>query len=126
MIQSFLNSGGKYLNRVMSVPVFDKFITGKINPESGLYLCSGCNEIIPLSKGETFPPCATCGSATWMMVAVAGEAGKKYGTGEDSPESGLFLCTNCKNQIIPIAKGDNFPPCASCKTGPEWQLIVSA
>jgi len=27
---------------------------------------------------------------------------------------------------IPIAKGESFPPCASCNTGPEWQLIVSA
>lgn len=108
------------------MPVFDKFKTGKTSPESALYLCDGCGEVIPLSKGERFPPCVTCGSANWMLVAVAGEAGKKYRTGTDSPESGLFLCTNCKNQIIPIAKGDNFPPCASCRTGPYWQLIVSA
>ena len=111
---------------VITVAVFDEFSTGNNNPESGLYLCKGCGEIIPLSKDETFPPCTDCGSATWMMVAVAGEAGAKYKTGKDSPESGLFLCTNCKHQIIPIAKDDNFPPCASCSTGPEWQLIVSA
>ena len=110
----------------MTMPVFDEFGTGEINPESGLYLCDGCGEIIPLSKDERFPPCVTCGSATWMMVAVAGEAGRKYRTGTDSPESGLFLCTACKKQIIPISKGDNFPPCASCHAGPEWQIIVYA
>ena len=104
--------------------VFDKYTTGSTNPESGLYMCTGCKEIIPLSKGERFPPCTDCGSATWMMVAVAGEAGKKYKTGTNSPESGLFICTKCNNQIIPISKDDNFPPCAC--TGTEWQLIVAA
>jgi len=108
------------------MPVFDKFGTGSVNPESGLYLCDGCGEIIPLSKDKRFPPCETCGAATWMMVAVAGEADRKYRTGTDSPESGLFICTACKKQIIPIAKGDNFPPCASCRRGPEWQIIVYA
>lgn len=60
----------------MTVAVFDEFSTGDNNPESGLYLCKGCGEIIPLSKDETFPPCTDCGSATWMMVAIAGEAGR--------------------------------------------------
>ncbi|MDH5770824.1 MAG: hypothetical protein OEZ25_06025 [Candidatus Bathyarchaeota archaeon] len=105
--------------------VFDKFTTGQTNPESGLYLCTGCDEIISLSKDERFPPCAG-ESATWMMVAVAGKAGEKYRTGVNSPLSGLFVCTNCKNQIIPIAKDDNFPPCPSCKAAVNWQLIVSA
>jgi len=54
------------------MPVFDEFRTRETNPESGLYLCDGCCEIIPLSKDERFPPCETCGAATWMMVAVAG------------------------------------------------------
>ena len=116
---------------VMDVAVFDTYTTGSTNPESGLYDCDGCDEIIPLSKGETFPPCATCGSATWRMVAVAGKAGDKYGIGGDSPVSGLFLCTNCKKQIIPIAKEDNFPPCATCTAagqaaGTRWQTIVHA
>ena len=106
--------------------VFDKFTTGQTNPESGLYICTGCDEIIPLSKDERFPPCVRCGSATWMMVAVAGKAGEKYKTSVNSPLSGLFLCTNCKKQIIPIAKEDNFPLCPSCKTAVNWQLIVSA
>lgn len=106
--------------------VFDKFGTGKVSPESGLYLCTGCGEIIPLSKNERFPPCADCGSATWMMVAIAGEAGKTCGIGGNSPSSGLFMCTNCKNQIIPLAEGDNFPPCHSCSIATKWQLIVSA
>jgi DNA-directed RNA polymerase subunit RPC12/RpoP len=110
----------------MNMPAFDKFKTGQINPESGLYLCTNCNEIIPLSKGERFPPCTDCGSATWMMVAVAGEAGKTYDIGKNSPQSGLFLCTNCKKQIIPISKGDNFPPCRLCEKQTKWQLIVSA
>lgn len=108
------------------MPVFDKFGTGENNPESGLYLCIGCDEIIPLSKGEKFPPCAHCGAATWMMVAVAGKAGKTYGIGGDSPLSGLFICTNCKNQIIPLSKGDNFPPCRACGNKTKWQLIISA
>ena len=114
------------LNEVENMPVFNKFKTSEINPESGLFLCSGCNEVIPLSKEEKFPPCADCGSATWTMVAVAGEAGKRYRTGTKSPASGLFICTNCWSQVIPIAKGNSFPPCASCKTGSDWQLIVSA
>lgn len=78
-----------------------------------------------LTKGKMEPAVTTGEPTTWKMVAVGG-AGNKYMTGTTSPESGLFLCTNCKNQIIPIAKGDTFPPCASCKAGPEWQLIVSA
>jgi len=108
------------------MPVFDKFGTGKVSPESGLYLCTGCGEIIPLSKNERFPPCTDCGSATWMMVAVAGEAGKTYEVGGNSPSSGLFLCTNCKNEIIPLAKDDNFPPHRACGGATKWQLIVSA
>lgn len=106
--------------------VFDTYRTGENNPESGLYDCDGCDEIIPLSAGERFPPCASCGETTWRMVAVAGKAGQKYGTGKNSPESGLFLCTACKKQIIPISKDDNFPPCATCKAGTEWQVIVHA
>ncbi len=109
------------------LPVFDEYGTGQVNPESALYYCKGCGEIIPLSKGERFPPCADCGDATWMAVAIAGEAGKEYGIGGDSPESGLFLCTNCMKQIIPLAKGDNFPPCASCRAaGIKWRMIVHA
>lgn len=108
------------------LPVFDEYGTGEKNKESALYYCKGCGEIIPLSKDETFPPCSG-GSATWMSVAIAGEAGQKYGIGGNSPESGLFLCTNCMKQIIPIAKGDNFPPCATCQAaGSKWQMIVHA
>lgn len=108
------------------MPVFDKFNTGQKNPESGLYYCTGCGEIIPLSKGERFPPCTDCGSATWMMVAVAGEAGKTYGIGKNCEQSGLYLCTNCKNEIIPLAKDDNFPPHRPCGGATKWQLIVWA
>jgi len=112
------------------MPVFDEYKIAGINRESGLFICKGCGGIIPLSKGEHFPPCRTCASkgkaVTWMEVAVAGEAGKTYEVGENSPVSGLFLCTGCKHQIIPIAKGDNFPPCHSCGKATKWQLIVSA
>jgi len=108
------------------MPVFSRFKTGDTNPESGLFLCTGCGEIIPLSKGERFPPCVDCGSTTWMMVALAGEAGRRFKTGTKSPVSGLFICTNCWSQIIPIARDDVFPPCASCRRGTDWQLIVSA
>lgn len=59
-------------------------------------------------------------------MAVAGEARKTYEIGKDSPLSGLFICTNCKNQNIPLSKGDNFPPCSSCGKDTKWQLIVSA
>ena len=106
--------------------VFDKFSTSSDNPTSGLFICEGCGEIIPLTKEEKFPPCTECGDADWIMIAKAGEAGEKYPTGKNSPKSGLFLCTNCKKQVIPIAKGNNFPPCALCRTGPKWQLVVSS
>ena len=108
------------------MPVFDKSKTGSESSESALYICIGCGEVIPLSKGERFPPCTECGSATWMIVATAGEAGKTYGIGGDSPESGLFLCRGCNNQIIPLSKEDNFPPCRACGSNTKWQLIVSA
>jgi len=108
------------------MPVFSRFRTGDVNPESGLFLCIDCGEIIPLSRDERFPPCSDCGSTTWMMVAQAGEAGSRYHTGARSPVSGLFICTRCWSQIIPIARDDVFPPCASCKGGTDWQLIVSA
>ena len=108
------------------MPVFDEYGIGLNNPESALYICKGCGEIIPLAKGDNFPPCA-CGNTKWMNIAVAGEAGQKYGIGGNSPESGLFLCTNCMKQIIPLAKEDNFPPCASCRAaGIKWQMIVRA
>ena len=63
--------------QVNDLPVFDEYGTGGNNPESALYYCKGCGEIIPLSKNEIFPPCTDCGSATWMNVAVAGEAGAR-------------------------------------------------
>jgi len=109
---------------VKNMPVFDKFKPGKVAQETGVYLCEGCGEIIALAKGERLPPCR-CGSPTWILVAIAGEAGKKYKSGMESPESGLFICTNCKNEIIPIAKGDTLPPCKKCG-GNEWQIILRA
>ena len=108
------------------MPVFDKFKTGGKSPESAVYICTGCGEVIPLSKSERFPPCTECGSGNWMNVASTGEAGKTYTIGKDSEESGLFLCRGCDNQVIPIAKGDNFPPCRACGSGTKWQLVLSA
>jgi hypothetical protein len=112
------------------MPVFDEYRISETNRESGVFICKGCGQIIPLSKGETFPPCRTCASkgkgVTWMEVAIAGVAGKTYEVGANSPVSGLFLCTDCNHQIIPIAKQDNFPPCKKSGKATKWQLIVSA
>ena len=48
--------------------------TGSTCQQSGVYACSthGSNEI-PLSEGETFPPCSHGGghSATWNLVRPA-------------------------------------------------------
>ncbi len=48
--------------------------TGQICPESGVYKCSKHpSNTIPLSKGETFPPCSCGGGhgATWVLVRKA-------------------------------------------------------
>jgi len=50
--------------------------TGEKCKQSGVYICVECekegkkNEI-PLSKGETFPPCNYHGSTTWRLVRPA-------------------------------------------------------
>lgn len=114
----------------MKMPVFDEYKIRETNRESALFMCKGCGEIVPLSKGEQFPPCSTCArkgkTVTWLEVAVAGEAGKTFEVGANSPVSGLFICAHCMHQIIPISKGDNFPPCRRCGGATKWQIIVSA
>jgi len=47
--------------------------TGEINPQSGDYKCQlHPEQIIPLSKGEKFPPCNTKGNPShgtkWILV----------------------------------------------------------
>lgn len=46
--------------------------TGEICTVSGIYRDSRGHEI-PLSKGERFPPCATCGgvAVVWTLVRKA-------------------------------------------------------
>lgn len=48
--------------------------TGKKCPQSGVYRCSTHpGNTIPLSKGETFPPCSWSGGhgANWILVSRA-------------------------------------------------------
>lgn len=48
--------------------------TGQVCQVSGIYKCSQHPaNIIPLSKGEKFPPCSWRGghSATWVLVEAA-------------------------------------------------------
>lgn len=48
--------------------------TGEKCLQSGIYKCSKHqNNTIPLSKGETFPPCSRDGGhgATWILVTAA-------------------------------------------------------
>jgi hypothetical protein len=52
--------------------------TAQTNPQSGVYRLVSCTEVspaqyeIPLSKGETFPPCRSCrGAARWKLVRLA-------------------------------------------------------
>lgn len=48
--------------------------TGTTCQESGVYRCSThSNQTIPLSKGETFPPCSEGGghSTNWVLVSKA-------------------------------------------------------
>jgi hypothetical protein len=49
--------------------------TGQTCAQSGVYKCSDhSSNTIPLSKGETFPPCTYGGrahSATWVLVRKA-------------------------------------------------------
>jgi hypothetical protein len=46
------------------------FHTGNTCSESAVYKCQTCGtQEIPLSKGETFPPCSTCKKGgEWKMV----------------------------------------------------------
>lgn len=45
--------------------------TGQKCTASGVYKCPA-GHTIPLSEGETFPPCATCGKAVnWTLVRRA-------------------------------------------------------
>lgn len=54
--------------------IVDMNTTGQKCTQSGVYRCSKhpSNEI-PLSRGETFPPCSRDGghSATWILVRKA-------------------------------------------------------
>jgi len=51
--------------------------TGQKNPVSGVYACVDCRNAgraneIPLSAGETFPPCRKCNAGvTWRLVRYA-------------------------------------------------------
>jgi hypothetical protein len=48
--------------------------TGSKCTQSGVYKCSlHTSNTIPLSKGETFPPCSVGGghAATWLLVRTA-------------------------------------------------------
>jgi len=50
------------------------YSTGQKCPQSGVYKCSvHPSNTIPLSKGETFPPCSWGGghAATWILVSLA-------------------------------------------------------
>lgn len=50
------------------------YSTGQKCPKSGVYKCSKhSSNTIPLSKGETFPPCSHDGghAATWKLVKIA-------------------------------------------------------
>jgi hypothetical protein len=48
--------------------------TGEKCPQSGVYRCSThTGNTIPLSKGETFPPCSWGGGhgTNWILVSLA-------------------------------------------------------
>lgn len=108
------------------MPVSDVFKTGNINPESAIYYCKECGNIIPLSKDERFPPCHG-GAATWVNVGVAGTADKEtIGISKQTPKSGLYLCVGCHAQVIPIARGNRTPPCGKCRKNTSWRLVISA
>ena len=53
------------------------FHTGERNPVSGVYACVSCTNAgraneIPLSAGETFPPCRKCNAAVrWKLIRYA-------------------------------------------------------
>lgn len=58
-------------------PIGSTFRTGERNPVSGVFACVRCEQqgrrnTIPLSKGETFPPCSKCNAGvTWRLVNYA-------------------------------------------------------
>lgn len=103
--------------------LFEKFKPGVKAPETGIYMCENCGELIALAQGERLPPCR-CGAPTWILVLLAGKAGEVYEIGTESPVSGLFICMNCKKEIIPLAKGEKFPPCRTCGEKTKWRVIV--
>ncbi len=108
------------------MPVYDQFKTGATNTESAIYYCTKCGNIIPLTKGERFPPCHG-GAATWVNVGVAGKAEREtLGISKECPQSGLYLCTGCLKQVIPLAKGNRTPPCGKCRKNTAWKLVVEA
>jgi hypothetical protein len=59
------------------VPIGSTYRTGQKNPVSGVFQCLQCNgsaaqNTIPLSSGETFPPCRRCTTAvTWKLIRYA-------------------------------------------------------
>lgn len=58
-------------------PIGATFRTGEKNPVSGIYACVQCEKAarrntIPLTKGETFPPCSKCSAGvTWRLQQYA-------------------------------------------------------
>lgn len=47
-------------------------------------------------------------------------------TGQKCEESGVYQCSSCKQQTIPLSKGETFPPCATERKAVNWVLIRRA
>lgn len=58
---------------------------------------------------------------------------KNYRPGEICPTSGLYRLVHHHEQhvsdeqsLIPLTKGEKFPPCRNCTESIEWELVSEA
>lgn len=60
------------------------------------------------------------------MSATLVPIGTTFRTGEKNPVSGNFVCVRCENagrqNMIPLSKGETFPPCSKCNAAATWRL----
>jgi len=61
-----------------------------------------------------------------VTISSLPPVGTTYKTGDTCQVSGVYACVDCQNagraSVIPLSKGERFPPCAKTRTAVSWRL----